>query len=135
MLRGLAEAVGDRAREAILIRRTPRPNRAQRERVAAEARLAGSTARRRPASLAVADSLVRRASGSSAATAGPTTSASAAWTTSWPRGRNVNILVLDTEVYSNTGGQASKATPLGAVAKFAAGGKTSAQEGPGHASR
>ncbi len=38
-------------------------------------------------------------------------------------GRNVNILVLDTEVYSNTGGQASKATGLGAVAKFAAGGK------------
>lgn len=38
-------------------------------------------------------------------------------------GRNVNILVLDTEVYSNTGGQASKATPLGAVAKFASGGK------------
>jgi pyruvate-ferredoxin/flavodoxin oxidoreductase len=38
-------------------------------------------------------------------------------------GRNVNILVLDTEVYSNTGGQMSKATPLGAVAKFAAGGK------------
>jgi pyruvate-ferredoxin/flavodoxin oxidoreductase len=38
-------------------------------------------------------------------------------------GRNVNILVLDTEVYSNTGGQASKSTPLGAVAKFAAEGK------------
>ena len=38
-------------------------------------------------------------------------------------GRNVNILVLDTEVYSNTGGQASKSTPMGAVAKFAAGGK------------
>ena len=38
-------------------------------------------------------------------------------------GRNVNVLVLDTEVYSNTGGQASKATSLGAVAKFAAGGK------------
>lgn len=38
-------------------------------------------------------------------------------------GKNVNLLVLDTEVYSNTGGQASKATPLGAVAKFAAGGK------------
>jgi pyruvate-ferredoxin/flavodoxin oxidoreductase len=37
--------------------------------------------------------------------------------------RNVNILVLDTEVYSNTGGQASKATPHGAIAKFAAGGK------------
>jgi len=38
-------------------------------------------------------------------------------------GRNVNILVMDTEVYSNTGGQASKSTPLGAIAKFAAGGK------------
>jgi len=38
-------------------------------------------------------------------------------------GRNVNILVLDTEVYSNTGGQMSKATPRGAIAKFASGGK------------
>jgi pyruvate-ferredoxin/flavodoxin oxidoreductase len=38
-------------------------------------------------------------------------------------GRNVNILLLDTEVYSNTGGQASKSTPIGAVAKFAAKGK------------
>ncbi len=39
-------------------------------------------------------------------------------------GKNVNVLVLDTEVYSNTGGQSSKATPRGAVAKFAASGKT-----------
>jgi pyruvate-ferredoxin/flavodoxin oxidoreductase len=38
-------------------------------------------------------------------------------------GRNVNVMVMDTEVYSNTGGQMSKSTPLGAVAKFAAGGK------------
>lgn len=38
-------------------------------------------------------------------------------------GKNVNILVLDTEVYSNTGGQSSKATPIGAIAKFAASGK------------
>lgn len=43
-------------------------------------------------------------------------------------GRNVNILVLDTEVYSNTGGQASKATPRAAVAKFAAGGKPTAKK-------
>jgi len=43
-------------------------------------------------------------------------------------GRNVNLLVLDTEVYSNTGGQASKATPRGAVAKFAAGGKPAAKK-------
>jgi pyruvate-ferredoxin/flavodoxin oxidoreductase len=39
-------------------------------------------------------------------------------------GKDVNVLVLDTEVYSNTGGQMSKSTPRGAVAKFAAGGKT-----------
>ena len=38
-------------------------------------------------------------------------------------GEDINVLVLDTEVYSNTGGQASKATPLGAVAQFAAAGK------------
>jgi pyruvate-ferredoxin/flavodoxin oxidoreductase len=43
-------------------------------------------------------------------------------------GRNVNVLVLDTEVYSNTGGQMSKSTPRGAVAKFAAGGKQTAKK-------
>ena len=43
-------------------------------------------------------------------------------------GKNVNVLVLDTEVYSNTGGQMSKATPRGAVAKFAAGGKAAAKK-------
>jgi pyruvate-ferredoxin/flavodoxin oxidoreductase len=42
--------------------------------------------------------------------------------------RNINVLVLDTEVYSNTGGQASKATPLGAIAKFAAAGKRVARK-------
>ena len=43
-------------------------------------------------------------------------------------GKNVNVLVLDTEVYSNTGGQASKATPRGAVAKFAASGKPNSRK-------
>ena len=43
-------------------------------------------------------------------------------------GRDVNILVLDTEVYSNTGGQASKATPRGAVAKFAAAGQVAGKK-------
>jgi pyruvate-ferredoxin/flavodoxin oxidoreductase len=43
-------------------------------------------------------------------------------------GSDVNVLVLDTEVYSNTGGQVSKATPLGAVAKFAAAGKAAAKK-------
>jgi pyruvate-ferredoxin/flavodoxin oxidoreductase len=43
-------------------------------------------------------------------------------------GRDINVLVLDTEVYSNTGGQASKATPRAAVAKFASGGKATAKK-------
>ena len=43
-------------------------------------------------------------------------------------GRNINVLVLDTEVYSNTGGQMSKSTPRGAVAKFAAGGKAAGKK-------
>jgi pyruvate-ferredoxin/flavodoxin oxidoreductase len=43
-------------------------------------------------------------------------------------GRDINILVMDTEVYSNTGGQASKATPRAAIAKFAAGGKTTGKK-------
>ena len=42
--------------------------------------------------------------------------------------RDVNLLVLDTEVYSNTGGQSSKSTPTAAVAKFAAGGKQVAKK-------
>jgi pyruvate-ferredoxin/flavodoxin oxidoreductase len=46
-------------------------------------------------------------------------------------GRDVNVLLLDTEVYSNTGGQASKATPRGAVAKFAAGGKAAPKKDMG----
>jgi pyruvate-ferredoxin/flavodoxin oxidoreductase len=50
-------------------------------------------------------------------------------------GRNVNLLVLDTEVYSNTGGQASKATPRGAVAKFATAGKPTAKKDLGAIAR
>jgi pyruvate-ferredoxin/flavodoxin oxidoreductase len=50
-------------------------------------------------------------------------------------GRNVNVLVLDTEVYSNTGGQASKATPLGAIAKFATAGKATGKKDLGAVAR
>ena len=50
-------------------------------------------------------------------------------------GRDVNVLVLDTEVYSNTGGQASKATPRGATAKFATGGKSTAKKDIGAEAR
>ena len=98
---------------------------AQRERVAQlRTRLRRSTwpkpAGWRPSPI----SWCERASGSSAATAGPTTSVTAASITSCPRGLDVNVLVLDTEVYSNTGGQMSKSTPFGATAKFAMAGKT-----------
>ena len=50
-------------------------------------------------------------------------------------GENVKVLVLDTEVYSNTGGQASKATPMGAIAKFAASGKTTQKKDLGAIAR
>jgi pyruvate-ferredoxin/flavodoxin oxidoreductase len=50
-------------------------------------------------------------------------------------GRNVNLMVLDTEVYSNTGGQASKATPRGAAAKFATSGKATAKKDLGAIAR
>ena len=56
-------------------------------------------------------------------TDGLTISVSAVLTMRWLPAENINILVFDTEVYSNTGGQASKATNVGAVAQFAAGGK------------
>ncbi|MBA1330706.1 hypothetical protein QQ73_05875, partial [Candidatus Endoriftia persephone str. Guaymas] len=48
-------------------------------------------------------------------------------------GRNINVLVLDTEVYSNTGGQMSKSTPTAATAKFASAGQAHRQEGSGNA--
>ena len=105
---------------------------AQRERVARAANgVLAARSRRTDAPQPASPSPTRscaRACGSSAATAGPTTSASAASTTCSRSGRDVNVLVLDTEVYSNTGGQASKATPRGAVAKFAAGGKRMAKK-------
>ncbi len=69
-----------------------------------------------------------RAFGFWAATDGRLTSDSADWTTCLGSGKNVNVLVLDTEVYSNTGGQMSKATPRGAVAKFAASGKPNSRK-------
>ena len=46
-------------------------------------------------------------------------------------GKNIKILVMDSEVYSNTGGQASKATPTGAIAKFAASGNVQAKKNLG----
>ncbi len=98
--------------------------RVQRQRVdALKAKLAGSTDPDAANLLALADFLLRR----SWIVGGDGWAVPHRLRRAGPRpatGKNVNILVLDTEVYSNTGGQASKATPLGATAKFAAGGKT-----------
>ncbi len=70
-----------------------------------------------------ATSSPRRACGSSVVTAGPTTSVTAGLDHVLASGDGHQRLVMDTEVYSNTGGQASKSTPLGAIAQFAAAGK------------
>lgn len=123
----LAAAIGEDLVTAILQapQVTESDFRVQRQRVAAlKAKLAGSTDADAVNLLALADFLVRRS----------------VWIVGgdgWAydidyggldhvlaSGKDVNVLVLDTEVYSNTGGQASKATPLGASAKFAAAGKT-----------
>jgi pyruvate-ferredoxin/flavodoxin oxidoreductase len=127
LAQGLASRIGGDLVSAILHapQVTESDFRVQRQRVAAlKAALAGATDPDSANLLALADFLVRRS----------------VWIVGgdgWAydidyggldhvlaSGKNVNILVLDTEVYSNTGGQASKATPLGATAKFAAGGKT-----------
>ena len=64
-------------------------------------------------------------------TDGLTISVSAALDHVLASGKDINVMVFDTEVYSNTGGQSSKATPTGAVAQFAAGGKESQEERSG----
>ena len=93
---------------------------------------ARSTRRRRAGSSPWRARSSARASGSSAATAGPTTSASAGLDHVLASGRDVNVLVLDTEVYSNTGGQASKATPRGGSGEVRSGREADPQEGPRH---
>jgi pyruvate-ferredoxin/flavodoxin oxidoreductase len=99
--------------------------RLQRERVqAVKAKLAGSTDPDAANLLALADFLMRRSVWIVGGDGWAYDIDSGGLDHVLATGKNVNILVLDTEVYSNTGGQASKATPLGATAKFAAAGKT-----------
>ena len=96
----------------------------QRERVAAlKQKLAGDTSGEAKMLLAVADSLVRRSVWMIGGDGWAYDIGYGGLDHVLASGRDVNLLVLDTEVYSNTGGQMSKATPRGAVAKFAAGGK------------
>ncbi len=96
----------------------------QRERVAAlKAKLAGLTGSDARMLLGVADALVRKSVWAFGGDGWAYDIGYGGLDHVLASGRDVNLLVMDTEVYSNTGGQASKATPRGAVAKFAAGGK------------
>jgi pyruvate-ferredoxin/flavodoxin oxidoreductase len=96
----------------------------QRERVAAlKQKLAGDKSSEAKMLLAVADNLVRRSVWIIGGDGWAYDIGYGGLDHVLASGRDVNVLVLDTEVYSNTGGQCSKSTPRGAVAKFAAGGK------------
>ncbi len=132
LLRGLAEEVGLELARPILS--NPQDNdariREQRDRVVELKRrlagLNGSATARRLAD--VADSLVRRSVWIVGGDGWAYDIGFGGLDHVLAAGRDVNILVLDTEVYSNTGGQASKATPRGAVAKFASGGKATGKK-------
>lgn len=130
-LRALAPAVGPELAEAILT--APQIDeseiRAQRGRVAAlTARLAEIDDERARDLLSVVDHLVRRSIWIVGGDGWAYDIGYGGLDHVLASGRDVNVLVLDTEVYSNTGGQASKATPLGAVAKFASAGKRVARK-------
>jgi len=102
---------------------------AQRDRVAAlKSKLAGSKDSRAVHLLSVADSLVKKSVWILGGDGWAYDIGYGGLDHVLATNRNVNILVLDTEVYSNTGGQSSKATPVGAVAKFAANGKPLAKK-------
>ncbi len=131
MLETLAPAVGEDLAAAILDaeQRTEADVAAQRDRVAElKARLAradveGDLSRAAQDLEGLADDLVRRSVWIVGGDGWAYDIGSAGLDHVLASGRNVNVLVLDTEVYSNTGGQASKSTPRGALAKFAARGK------------
>jgi pyruvate-ferredoxin/flavodoxin oxidoreductase len=96
----------------------------QRERLAAlKQKLAGDTSSDAKMLMAIADNLVRRSVWIIGGDGWAYDIGYGGLDHVLASGRDVNVLVLDTEVYSNTGGQCSKSTPRGAVAKFAAGGK------------
>jgi pyruvate-ferredoxin/flavodoxin oxidoreductase len=102
---------------------------AQRERVKQlKAKLAGSTDAKAKLLLSLADNLVRKSVWVIGGDGWAYDIGYGGLDHVLASGRNIKILVLDTEVYSNTGGQASKSTPRGAVAKFAAKGKDSAKK-------
>jgi len=131
LLKKLAPQIGDTLTEAIL--KADQKDEAgifeQRERIAAlKTKLAGVNSLESRALLTVADMLVKKSVWIVGGDGWAYDIGYGGLDHVLASGRNVNILVLDTEVYSNTGGQCSKSTPRGAVAKFAAGGKSSAKK-------
>jgi pyruvate-ferredoxin/flavodoxin oxidoreductase len=131
LLKKLAPQIGDTLIEAIL--KADQKDEAgifeQRERIAAlKAKLAGVNLLESRALLTVADMLVKKSVWIVGGDGWAYDIGYGGLDHVLASSRNVNILVLDTEVYSNTGGQCSKSTPRGAVAKFAAGGKSSAKK-------
>ena len=131
LLKKLAPQIGDTLTEAIL--KADQKDEAgifeQRERIAAlKAKLAGVNSLEARSLLTVADMLVKKSVWIVGGDGWAYDIGYGGLDHVLASGRNVNILVLDTEVYSNTGGQCSKSTPRGAVAKFAAGGKSSAKK-------
>jgi pyruvate-ferredoxin/flavodoxin oxidoreductase len=131
LLRELAGAVGEDLARAILEGPQARESelRAQRSRVAALKRKLDAMADERARHLlAVADHFVRRSIWLVGGDGWAYDIGYGGLDHVLASGRDVNVLVLDTEVYSNTGGQMSKSTPLGATAKFAASGKRVARK-------
>jgi pyruvate-ferredoxin/flavodoxin oxidoreductase len=123
----LAAAIGDELVTALLTapQKTETEINQQRERVTAlRARLAGNDSSDARNLLAIADTLVRKSLWILGGDGWAYDIGFGGLDHVLGSGKNVNVLVLDTEVYSNTGGQMSKATPRGAVAKFAASGKS-----------
>jgi pyruvate-ferredoxin/flavodoxin oxidoreductase len=127
----LAPAIGDELVTALLgaTQKTETEINQQRERVKAlRERLAGNNTSDARNLLAIADNLVRNSVWILGGDGWAYDIGFGGLDHVLGSGKNVNVLVLDTEVYSNTGGQASKSTPRGAVAKFAASGKTTSKK-------
>jgi pyruvate-ferredoxin/flavodoxin oxidoreductase len=127
----LAPAIGDELVTALLdaSQKTEPEINAQRERVKAlRAKLASDSSADAKHLLAVADSLVRKSVWILGGDGWAYDIGFGGLDHVLGSGKNVNVLVLDTEVYSNTGGQMSKSTPRGAVAKFAAAGKPNSKK-------
>ncbi len=127
----LAGVIGDELVKALLgaAQKTETEVNQQRERVRAlRERLAGNESSDARNLLAIADTLVRRSVWILGGDGWAFDIGFGGLDHVLGSGKNVNVLVLDTEVYSNTGGQMSKATPRGAVAKFAAAGKPNSRK-------